>query len=344
MIYDMTPFALRSLAVAIMAYSTTASAGQTPAVPKTPVADHHQHLMSPALATAWKIPAPVTADDVVAQLDSAGIRSAAILSMAYAWGSESLQSGDAEEHARVRAENDWTAAQAGHYPGRLVAFCSVNPLKEYAVAEIDRCAAIPALRAGLKLHFANSGVDLRDSGHVRRLRRVFHAADEHRMAIVAHVWTGDDRVGKPFGKAQAETFVNEVLPEAAQVTVQIAHLGGSGPRLDPGTMAGMIVLSEAVAAGNPRMRNVYFDMTTNVMARSSGDDAAFMAARIHQIGVPRILYGSDIAIQGNPAARESWTMFRMKTPLTAQEFDAIAANVAPYLRPFGSNSDSRFGR
>ena len=342
----MTPITLRSLAlaVAIMAYSMTASAGQTPAVPKTPMADHHQHLMSPALATAWKLPAAVTSDDVIAQLDSAGIRRAAVLSMAYAWGSDSLQRGGAEEYARVRAENDWTAAQAGRYPDRLIAFCSVNPLKEHAIAEIDRCAATPALRGGLKLHFANSGADLRDADHVRHLRRVFRAADGHRMAIVAHVWTGDDRVGTPFGKAQAETFVNEVLPEAARVTVQVAHLGGSGPRLDPGTMAGMIVLSEAVAAGNPRMRNVYFDMTTNVMARSSGDDAAFMAARIRQIGVQRILYGSDIAIQGNPAARESWTMFRMKTPLTAQEFDTIAANVAPYLRPFTSNPDSRFSR
>jgi hypothetical protein len=153
----MTPITVRSLAVAIMAYSMTASAGQTPAIPKTPVADHHQHLMSPALATAWKLPAAVTSDDVIAQLDSAGIRRAAVLSMAYAWGSDSLQRGGAEEYAQVRVENDWTAAQAGRYLDRLIAFCSVNPLKEYAIAEIDRCAATPALRAGLKLHFANSG-------------------------------------------------------------------------------------------------------------------------------------------------------------------------------------------
>jgi predicted TIM-barrel fold metal-dependent hydrolase len=329
--YD-KPHALRSLAVAIAACSITASAGQTPAVAKTPVADHHQHLMSPALATAWKVPAPVTADEVIAQLDDAGIRRAAVMSIAYAWGSDSLQSGDAEEYARVRTENDWTAAQANRYPGRLVAFCSVNPLKEYAIAEIDRCAATPALRTGVKLHFGNSGVDLRDSDHVQRLRQVFRAADEHRMAIVAHVWTGDDRIGKPYGKRQADTFANEVLPEAPRVTVQIAHLGGSGPRLDPGTMAAMIALSEAVAGGSRLMRNVYFDMATNVMARSSGDDAAFMAARIRQIGVERILYGSDVAIFGNPVAHESWSMFRMKTPLAAEEFDTIATNVAPYLR------------
>lgn len=248
----MTRITLRLLAVGIMAYPMTASAGQTATGPQTPVADHRQHLMSPALAAAWKLPAAVTADDVIAQLDSAGIRRAAVLSIAYAWGSDSLQGGGAEEYARVRTENDWTAAQAARYPDRLLAVCSVNPLKEYAIAEIDRCAATPALRAGLKLHFANSGVDLRDSRHVQQLRRVFRAANAHRMAIVVHVWTGDD--------------------------------------------------------------------------------AAFMAARIRQIGLQRILYGSDMAVQGNPAARESWTMFRMKTPLTAQEFETIAANVAPYLQ------------
>jgi predicted TIM-barrel fold metal-dependent hydrolase len=328
----MTPIAARSFAIALMAHSITAAAGQPSAALKTPVADHHQHLMSPTLAAAWKLPAAVTADNVIAQLDSAGIRRAAVLSIAYAWGSDSLQSGGVEEYARVRAENDWTAAQAARYPDRLVAFCSVNPLKAYAMAEIDRCAAISALRAGLKLHFANSGVDLRDRGHVQQLRRVFRAANGRRMAIVAHVWTGDDRVGIPFGKMQAETFVNEILPEAPDVIVQVAHLGGSGPRLDPNTMAAMIALSEAAATGTPRMRNVYFDMTTNVMARSSRDDAAFMAARIRTIGVQRILYGSDMAVQGNPAARESWATFRMKTPLTAQEFDAIAANIAPYFR------------
>jgi predicted TIM-barrel fold metal-dependent hydrolase len=242
----------------------------------------------------------------------------------------------------LHAENDWTAAQVGRYPDRLVAFCSVNPLKDYAIAEIARCAATPALRTGLKLHFANSGVDLRNSGHVQQVRRVFRAADGHRVAIVAHVWTGDNRVGKPFGKTQAETFVNKVMPEAPGLTVQIAHLGGSGPRLDPGTMAGMIVLSEAVAASDPRMRNVYFDMTTNVAARSSRDDAAFMADRVRQIGVRRILYGSDMPIQGNAAARESWTMFRMKAPLTAEEFDTIAANVASYLRPAQEQFGSAF--
>ena len=41
-----------------------------------------------------------------------------------------------------------------------MAFCSVNPLRPYALEEIARCARDPRLRNGLKLHFGNSDVDV----------------------------------------------------------------------------------------------------------------------------------------------------------------------------------------
>ena len=51
---------------------------------------------------------------------------------------------------------------------------------------------------------------------------------------------------------------------------------------------------------------------------------------IRQIGVDRILYGSDAAVQDNPRPREGWALFR-RLPLTDDEFERIAKNVAPYL-------------
>ena len=116
---------------------------------------------------------------------------------------------------------------------------------------------------------------------------------------------------------------------APDVPVQIAHLGGSGPRLDPATSAAMTLLAEAMSNGEPAMKNVYFDITTNVMERSSEADAAFMAARIRQIGLTRILYGSD----GPPAppASEGWRVQRQKLRLTPAELQVIAGNVAPYI-------------
>jgi hypothetical protein len=68
------------------------------------------------------------------------------------------------------------------------------------------------------------------------------------MAIVVHVWTGDDKVGNPYDGRDARTFLNDVLPAAPDTPVQIAHLGGSGPRLDAGTKEGISVLAEAAAS------------------------------------------------------------------------------------------------
>jgi len=299
-----------------------------------PLVDHHQHLISPALAKTWTDePAPVDADLLIQRLDKAGIRSAVVLALGYQWGSPARSPKPTDEYGAVRAENDWAAEQVAKYPDRLTAFCSVNPLRDYALAEIDRCAADPRLRNGLKMHLANSRVNLENAEHVAQLRRVFAAVNKHRMPIVAHVWTGDDKILSPFEGRDARIFINEVLPMAPDVTVQIAHLGGAGPHLDPGTKEAMVVLAEAASRRDAAMKNVYFDITTNIHPQSPAEDAKFMTARMRQIGMSRLLYGSDMAI-GEDAVlpKQLWRAIRKNTGLTSSELDTIATNVAPYLR------------
>src|SRR5437016_11975792 len=137
-----------------------------------PVADHHQHLFSPVIAAELAKATPgvhtITAGDVVALLDSAGIRRALLLSVAYIYGSPSRSFED--EYAKVRAENDWNGEQAAQYPDRLIAFCGFNPLKDYALEELERCARNPNLRRGIKLHFGSSDVQLENPAHVQQLR------------------------------------------------------------------------------------------------------------------------------------------------------------------------------
>jgi hypothetical protein len=55
------------------------------------------------------------------------------------------------------------------------------------------------------------------------------------------------------------------------------------------------------------------------------------AKRIRQIGVARILYGSDAAVGDNLRPREGWEAFH-RLPLIESEFQRIAGNVAPYLQ------------
>src|SRR5687767_9339419 len=99
-----------------------AASSRTAETAPVPRIDHHQHVLSPALAKVWKQPGPVGAERVIQQLDKAGIRGAVVLSVAYAWGSPGLSEKPADEYMAVRAENDWTAEQAAKYPDRLTAF------------------------------------------------------------------------------------------------------------------------------------------------------------------------------------------------------------------------------
>lgn len=84
--------------------------------------------------------------DLIALLDQAGIKRAVLLSVGYIYGSPARTVED--EYTKVRAENDWNGAQAALYPKRLRAFCGVNPLKDYALRELERCAGDPHLKRG----------------------------------------------------------------------------------------------------------------------------------------------------------------------------------------------------
>ncbi|HEV8238602.1 MAG TPA: amidohydrolase family protein [Thermoanaerobaculia bacterium] len=264
----------------------------------------------------------VDADALVAMLDEAEIGRAVVLSGAYLFESPyAPKMPDAA--AKLRAENDWTAAQVARHPDRLVGFCAVNPLTDTALPEIERCARDLHLR-GLKLHLRNSGVDLRKPEHVARLQQVFAAANRLALPLVVHLESDDPTAGK----ATAEAFLTQVLPHAPDVVVQVAHMAGSGPGWNDESLA---VLAEAVERGDPRTRNLYFDVAT-VADLQKHDQLELLAKRIRQIGPKRILYGSDAAFGGHNTPDREWGNFRGMVPLTDAEHAIIRDNVAPYLR------------
>ncbi|MDQ4122377.1 MAG: amidohydrolase family protein [Acidobacteriota bacterium] len=266
---------------------------------------------------------PVTGEVVVKELDAAGIKKGVVLSIAYQLGYSDNKPLD-EEYKNVRAENDWVAEQAALYPERLTAFCSFNPLKSYALEELERCAKSARFK-GVKLHFGNSRVDIRKPEHAERLRQIFSAANKHKLAIVAHLWRIGDYETK--GNEDAKVFLDKLLPEAPDIVVQIAHMAGGGRA----TEAALAVFAEAVAAKDPRTKNLYFDVTTLVSADSPRSILQRDVARMRQIGLDRILWGSDMTSSENPADKQ-WLFFRALMPLTDNELRQIANNIAPYLR------------
>lgn len=266
---------------------------------------------------------PVTAETLVKQLDDAGVKRAAVLSVAYWFARDKRAIPVAQEMAEVRAENDWVISEAARFPDRLAVFCSVNPLRDYAVDEVARCAKSAHVK-GVKLHFGNSGVDIRNAAHVAKVLPVFRAANERGLAILLHLWTSASYESE--GRAHAEQVLKELLPAAPDVPVQIAHMAGGGRSTD----AALAVFADAIAAGDARTKNLYFDVAT-LTGGQSDEGLQRDAERMRQIGLDRILYGTDTA-PPNPPVRRSWATFRALMPLTEAELRTIANNVAPYLR------------
>src|SRR5262249_36766947 len=300
-----------------------------------PPIDYHQHLFSPAAAAlvSGKPDSPgISARDLVALLDAAGIQRALVLSMGYTWGKASRAPVE-NEYEHVKAENDWTAQQVAQYPGRLRAFCSFNPLKPYALEELKRCSKDPQLHYGLKLHFGNSDVDLDNPNDVAQVKKVFKAANGYHMPIVVHLHTSLDKQRK-YGADEARVFLNELLSAAPDVPVQIAHLAGAGG-YDAATDSALSVFTDAIVRHDVRMKNVWFDVTTVVLSGMSPDDLQQIAARIRQIGVERVLYGSDAPTNPLAYPKAGWALFQ-RLPLTSDEFRVIASNITPYMRNFAA--------
>ena len=281
-----------------------------------PTVDWHQHLLTKEMAEPGQ--KPIDAKAMIAMLDAAGIRRAVLLSNAFRFGSPDAAPAP-DEYSRVIAENDWTAREAARYPQRLVAYCSFNPLKEYALGELARCARDKRFGRGIKLQFGNSGVNLDDPTDIALLRRVFRAANANKMTIVVHMRT---QRPNPYGAAQALAFLDEVLPAAPDVPVQIAHLAGGGGYGDPAMEGALDVFQAAIGRQDPRVKNLWFDIA--LIAGNEGQGPR-IAERLRALGLARILYGSDGGDPTDPPAKEMLAIWR-KLPLTPEEFRLIESN------------------
>ena len=97
----------------------------------------------------------------------------------------------------------------------------------------------------------------------------------------------------------ALSFLEQLLPEAPDVVVQIAHLAGGGGYDEPATDNALSVFVKAIERRDPRMKNVYFDACGIAIPSMWEDKADLVVQRIRQIETKRVLYGRDAATAGN---------------------------------------------
>jgi hypothetical protein len=105
-----------------------------------PAVDHHQHLLRSAVTPPKGF--ALSADELIAQMDEAGIRRAVILSIAYQFGNPSRPPID-NEHERVKEENDWTREQAAYSDLRSEPVERICVGRDRALRESPRASAGP---------------------------------------------------------------------------------------------------------------------------------------------------------------------------------------------------------
>ena len=288
-----------------------------------PAVDYHQHLVSPAFATIIK-QAERDGDALVAEMDAAGVDKAVVLSVGYSFGDERKAIPDAD--GATRAENDWTSAQVVAHPGRLIGFCSANPLRDAALGELERCLRLPGMR-GIKQHLGNAGVSLRNPAHLARMQQVFALAERLRVPVLVHMRA---RGGTNYGAEDARIFIDQVLPTAQGIDIIVAHLGSAGPGYAQADEI-MAVLAETAQGKDRRLRRLYVDVATNVTDKTTAEEGALIARRIRDFGPAHVLYGSDLTPPGGSIGA-GWRIFREKLPLTEAEFQLIAGNRLAFTR------------
>jgi predicted TIM-barrel fold metal-dependent hydrolase len=210
---------------------------------------------------------------------------------------------------------------------RLIGFCSANPLRPVALEELERCLGLPGM-VGIKVHFGNAGITLRDPAHLARMQQLFTLAQRRRAPVLVHMRA---RGGSNYGAEDARIFLDKIVSLARDIEIIVAHLGASGPGYSPQHDEVMAVFGAAAEAKDPRMDNVYFDVSSNVNDETTPADAALVVQRIRQVGLRRVLYGSDLGGPGWSIGK-GWESFRTKLPLTAAELQQIANNRLRFAR------------
>lgn len=207
---------------------------------------------------------PATADELVAEMERAGVDVS--VAVGYGWTDIGV----------ARESNDYLLKSSRAHPGKIVPFCSVNPIwGSEAIDEIERCAEAGAKGIG-ELH--PDSQNFLNSDFIS-LAPFFDVARSHGLPIMMHT---SEPVGHSYpGKGTITPEYSLALAQAFPENVFIfAHFGGGLPFYS--------LMPEVRSA----LANVYFDSAAFPFLYRPEVFAASVAAA----GEGKILFASDFPI------------------------------------------------
>lgn len=218
----------KAVSISILLLSACVAFGQSLEKQIAEASDGHVHILSPELIKIWKgLGIPFSRpdayySDIDAILKNTAVKRIDLISMAHVYSSEEF-GGFKNERELVEKENSYVATARNRHPRKVRAYCSVDPLSDYALEELERCRT--ALKMdGVKLHHNANQVYLTVPEHLAKVKRVFEFAAKHKLPILLHFDNSHRRFGKPDVDLLAASILNDLKP----VKLRIAHFGTSG--------------------------------------------------------------------------------------------------------------------
>lgn len=245
------------------------------------IVDFHTHLFSPQVkknrdeyieadpcfALLYSDPKAklVTAEELIASMDEAGVDVSVILNIGWT------------RHEMCVESNDYILEVVARYPKRLVGFCAVKLESPQAAREIERCA-----KSGIKgVGELRPDVQLLDPGNKQIMEPVFKVMREHNLILLTHA---SEPVGHHYpGKGTiTPDILYSFITSFPDLPLVCAHWGGGFP-----FYALMPEVKEA-------MDNVFFDTAASPFLYSH----KIYSQVIQLVGADKILFGSDYPLLG----------------------------------------------
>ncbi|HEY8478171.1 MAG TPA: amidohydrolase family protein, partial [Chloroflexota bacterium] len=297
----------------------------SPAAPSTAsslVVDFHTHIfppevirrrddfadLCPRFAALYRRPTSrlATAEQLIDEMDASGVDVSVVLG--FDWTS----------HTLCRLHNDYLLDALRRYPGRLVAFASINPLAgDLAIAELERCVeggmrGIGELNPEAKpFHYDDVGV----------LRPLFEFAAAHRLIVLTHASEPTGHVYPGKGTCTPDVLARMVERFPDNVFV-LAHCGGGLP------------FYELMPEVGRALQKTYYDTAAWPYLY---EDRVF-AALVALVGAGRVLWGTDYPLLRQRRLLER--VRRMELPLEVERA-ILGGNAAALLGLVPAVDDGR---
>lgn len=248
----------------------------------TEIIDIHPHILSAddrayplapvgGTISGWASTRPVTAEQLLQEMDHAGVARAALVQASTAYG----------------YDNRYVLDSAAAHPDRFVAVGCIDPLAENAAATVRAAAETPRL-AGIRLFTTGSTLPGQASWlNAAEADPFWGAAADTRLPICVQM--------KVAGMPQ----LIDVLERFPDVVVVLDHM--AYPSIAPGSERAAFEEIEPLAAH----RGVFLKMTmrnTVPLAEPETDAALFLDPLIAAFGADRIAWGSNFPAAEQPLA------------------------------------------